>query len=86
MPEICRFLGIVIKMFYDEYNPPHFHAEYGEFKASIRILDYALLEGSLPPKILGLVVEWAAIHNSELIEDWELSRKQKVLMKIKPLE
>lgn len=55
MPEISRFYGIVISMFYDEHNPPHFHAQYGEYKAVIRINDFALAEGYLPPKALGLV-------------------------------
>ena len=86
MPEICRFLGIVIKMFYDEHNPPHFHAEYAEHKASIRIQDFALLEGYLPSKIHGLVVEWASIHKVDLLKEWELARGNKPLIKLKPLE
>lgn len=85
MPEISRFLGIVIKMFFGDHNPPHFHAEYGEFKAVIRISDFALLEGKLPPKIHGLVIEWCSLHQAELEADWELAIQSKPLFKIQPL-
>lgn len=60
MPEICRFLGIIIAMFYKEHNPPHFHVRYNEHKAVISINDLALMEGKLPPKVLGLVIEWVS--------------------------
>ncbi len=56
MPEISRFFGIIIAMFYDDHNPPHFHARYGGYKASISINDFAMLEGYLPPRALGLVM------------------------------
>ena len=85
MPEISRFYGIVISMFYDEHNPPHFHAQYGEHKAVIRINNFALVEGYLPPKALGLVNEWATIHKNDLIENWELARNDQQLKKIAPL-
>ncbi|MFN3466706.1 MAG: DUF4160 domain-containing protein [Candidatus Brocadiales bacterium] len=57
MPEISRFFGIIIAMFYDDHNPPRFHARYGSYKASIKIKDFAVLEGFLPPKAMGLVME-----------------------------
>lgn len=57
MPEISRFYGIIISMYYADHNPPHFHAIYGEFKATIRIDDLGIHEGYLPPKALGLIVE-----------------------------
>ena len=85
MPEISRFYGIVIAMFYDDHNPPHFHIQYGEYNAVIRINDFALLEGNLPPKAIGLVNEWAAIHKEELVENWELARNDKPVKKIAPL-
>jgi hypothetical protein len=50
MPTICRFYGILIQMYYDDHNPPHFHAVYGEYKVVISIQDLAILEGDLPPK------------------------------------
>ena len=86
MPEISRFYGIIIAMFFDEHNPPHFHARYGEYKISIRIKDLAILSGSLPPRALGLVIEWAEIHKDELLENWEKSRDEHKLSKIKPLK
>jgi hypothetical protein len=86
MPEISRFLGIVIKMFYKDHNPPHFHVEYQEYKAVIRISDFALMEGKLPPKIHGLVIEWSSLHHEELNKDWTLAKNQSPLFKIDPLE
>ena len=86
MPEISRFFGIIIKMNYDDHNPPHFHIEYGEWKAIIRITDNALLKGNLPPRALGLVAEWASLHRDELMADWNLSSEMKPLLKIQPLE
>lgn len=86
MPEISRFYGIVIRMFYEEHNPPHFHAQYGEYNAVIRINDYALVEGYLPPKALGMVTEWANIHKEELLRNWDLARDNSELIKIEPLK
>ncbi|MEO6831471.1 MAG: DUF4160 domain-containing protein [Chitinophagaceae bacterium] len=62
MPEISRFYSIIIKMYFGDHLPAHFHAQYGEDTAQIRISDFGIEEGSLPPKALSLVVEWAAIH------------------------
>lgn len=86
MPEISRFLGIIIAMYYREHNPPHFHVRYNEYKAAISIKDLAVLEGKLPPKVLGLVIEWASIHQAALHEDWRLAEKLADLKKIPPLE
>ena len=86
MPEISRFLGIIIAMFYREHKPPHFHVRYNEYKAIISIKDLALLDGKLPPKVLGLVVEWASMYQKELKEDWQLAEKLDQLKKIPPLE
>lgn len=86
MPEISRFLGIIIAMFYKEHNPPHFHVRYNEYKATISITDLALLDGRLPPKVLGLVIEWASIYKKALMEDWQLAEKFAELKKIPPLE
>ncbi len=85
MPEISRFFGIVIAMFFDDHNPPHFHARYGSYSITIKIEDFAILEGHLPPKALGLVIEWADIHKEELFKDWELAKDQKPLFPIEPL-
>jgi hypothetical protein len=59
MPEISRFLGIIVAMFYNDHVPPHFHARYGEHKVEIAIESIAILAGSLPPRALGLLMEWA---------------------------
>lgn len=86
MPEISRFLGIIIAMYYQEHNPPHFHVRYNEHKAAISIKDLALLEGKLPSKVFGLVIEWASQHQNELMEDWTLSQQLQALKPIAPLE
>jgi len=85
MPEISRFFGIVIKMYFDEHPPPHFHAEYGEFKAVVDIQSLVVVGGYLPPRVLGLVVEWAAQHRSELLVLWERAERMQPLGKIQPL-
>ncbi|HRX49641.1 MAG TPA: DUF4160 domain-containing protein [Spirochaetota bacterium] len=85
MPEISRFFGIIISMFFDDHNPPHFHARYNEYKAVIAIDDLRLLEGSLPPRVHGLVVEWALKHKDELMRDWNLTKEEKYPEKIEPL-
>jgi hypothetical protein len=86
MPEISRFFGIVIRMFYDDHSPPHFHATYGRFQAIIAVPELYVLRGSLPPRALGLVMEWAAQHGNELAENWKLARAQAALKRIAPLE
>jgi hypothetical protein len=86
MPEISRFFGIIIAMFFDDHNPPHFHAKYGGYKASIKIDNFSVLDGYLPPRALGLVMEWAALHKTELLSDWEAAKNQKPLLSIEPLE
>lgn len=86
MPEISRFFGIVIKMYIDDHPPPHFHAEYGEYKAIIGIRTLAIIDGYLPARVLGLVVEWAFQHQDELLELWERATKYQPLYKVEPLE
>ncbi len=85
MPEISRFLGIVISMYYDEHNPPHFHAEYGEFEITVNIKS-GIIKGKFPKKELRAVLDWYDLHKEELLKDWELASQRKVLNKIKPLE
>ncbi len=86
MPIISKFLGIIIAMYYQEHNPPHFHVRYNEYKAVISIRDLALLNGKLPPKVLGLVMEWASQHQQELLSDWKLAEQFQPLKPIQPLE
>jgi len=73
-------------MFNAEHSPPHFHVRYNEFKAAISIKNLSLIEGKLPPKVLGLVVEWASLHQAELLRNWELAQKHLPLKPILPLE
>ena len=84
MPEICRFYGIIIQMFYNDHNPPHFHAVYGEFKVVININD-EIVEGFMPKRALKLVFEWMDLKKTELIENWNLAQKGENLKKIEPL-
>ena len=85
MPEICRFYGIVIKMYFADHPPPHFHAEYGEQEALITIDGVEVFGGGLPARALGLVKEWVEMHRDELNQDWELARQGQPLNRIDPL-
>ena len=86
VPELSRFFGIVIAMHYNDHVPPHFHARYGSDRATICIRDMTVLEGYLPPRVLGLVVEWAAQHGDELLADWVRAVRRLPLVPIAPLE
>ena len=86
MPEISRFFGISIKMFFGDHVPPHFHAEYGDYKAQVNIRTHLIIAGNLPPRVLGMVVEWASLHQDELSELWELASKNLPLHRIEPLK
>ncbi len=86
MPEISRFLGIIITMYYNDHAPPHFHARYGEKRAIVAIDPLRVLEGRLTPRVLGFVMEWASMHQDQLLEDWDLARRNAALKPIEPLE
>jgi hypothetical protein len=86
MPEISRFLGVVIGIYWKDHGVPHFHAKYGEYRASFSISDLKLLEGRLPPRVTALILEWAFLHRSELMKDWELAELRKPLVPIEPLQ
>ena len=86
MPEISRFFGIVIRMYLRDHGPPHFHATYGDLEARIRIGPAGLLDGRLPPRFLGFVIEWATIHESELLDNWYRLRAAQPPVRIAPLE
>ncbi len=85
MPEISRFLGIVIYMYYREHVPAHFHAEYGEYTITVEI-ETGVVQGKFPRRALNAVLDWYVLHKDELIEDWELVKEKKPLNKIEPLE
>lgn len=85
MPELARFLGIVIYMYHRDHAPAHFHAEYGEFEVTIEI-ESGVVTGQFPRRALKLVLEWYALHRDELAEDWQLAQRKLPLKSIEPLE
>ena len=85
MPEISRFYGIIIKMFFKDHNPPHFHAEYGKYAAIIDIQTLAVIEGDLPNRAKLLVLEWAHLHRAELMQNRAKAIIPNSLDKIEPL-
>lgn len=85
MPEISRFYGIVVRMFFNDHNPPHFHASYGEYDALIGIRSLDVFAGDLPARARAMTVEWAALHQQELMDDWERARSHEPLHVIDPL-
>ena len=86
MPEVSRFFGIVIRMYFDDHNPPHFHALYAGNEAQVGIEPIILLEGNLPNRAASMVVEWAALHQRELMQNWERLRNDQPAERIEPLE
>ena len=86
MREISRFFGIIIRMYYDDHDPPHFHAIYGGTEAQIAIEPIRLLNGNLPNRATSLVIEWTALHQRELLENWRRIRNNQAPHKIEPLE
>jgi len=78
MPEISRFLGVIITMYFDEHNPPHFHVRYNEYRASVEIQSLNIIAGMLPAKVRGLVEEWAELHRDELLLMWQTQDFRKI--------
>ena len=86
MPELCRFYGIVIRMFWNDHEPPHFHAAYGDHEALVAIESLAFLRGGLPRRAAALVLEWALFRREDLRAAWLRARQGEPLGKIEPLE
>jgi hypothetical protein len=86
MPEVSRFFGIVIRMYFDEHMPPHFHAIYAGDEIEVGIDPIAVRQGGLPQRALSMVIEWAALHQRELLADWERLRRDQPAVRIAPLE
>ena len=86
MPEISRFFGVIITLYYGDHSPPHFHVRYGDQKALIAIDTLTLFRGHLSPRVFGMVIEWAIAHQAELRENWERAQRQEPLERIEPLE
>lgn len=78
MPEITRFYGIIIKLFFGDHPPPHFHAVYGEQNALFNIESLEVIEGDLPSRAKKLVVEWATEYQSDLIKMWQTQEFKKL--------
>jgi Domain of unknown function (DUF4160) len=85
MPELCRFYGIIIRMFWEDHSPPHFHAIYGHYEALVDIRSSEIIAGSLPLGAHSLVRQWSDLHRDELLDDWELASSLQPLKRIEPL-
>lgn len=85
MPEISRFFGIIIRMYFGDHNPPHFHAIYQEHTAEYDIMTLSVIRGELPSRAHAMVLEWASLHRDELLEDWHLASAMQEIKKIAPL-
>ena len=86
MPTLSFFYGVQIQMFWNDHAPPHFHATYGEHEALVDIRTLAIMEGTLPPRAWSLVMEWGALHQKDLLGNWELCTKKQPPLKIPPLD
>jgi hypothetical protein len=86
VPTICKFFGIIIRMYFRDHAPPHFHVHYGRRHAEVRISPLGVLEGELPPRAWSMVREWARAHKHELLENWERCATGQTPKRIKPLE
>ena len=86
MPTICSFRGIKIYINYSEHNPPHFHAKYGVQEVTILINEIEVLEGEIPSRQLKMLIGWAALHQEELLENWNLAKNKQELFPIEPLK
>lgn len=86
MPTISMFYGILVQMYWDEHAPPHFHAIYGEYKATVNIRELSVNEGELPRRAKQLVLDWAELHQAELLVDWDLCQSNQHPKPIEPLK
>jgi hypothetical protein len=85
VPTISVFYGVVIRMYWADHAPPHFHAVYGASEASIDIRTLTVIRGELPWRALSLTLQWAALYREELLEDWDLCATMQTPKKIPPL-
>ena len=86
MPTISQFFGITIRMYYRDHGPPHIHAYYQQDEAKIDIERLEIISGRLPRRALGLVLDWAELHQQELRQNWAKAEQHRVLSPIRPLE
>ena len=83
MPEISRFFGVRIAIYYDEHNPPHFHAYYQAFDASYSIENGKRMRGKMPVNLEKVIIRWFKKNKKEIIDNWNLARDGEPLIKIK---
>ena len=86
MPEISRFFGISIRMYFDDHSPPHFHAIYGRAEIEVGIDPIVIIRGKFPRRAAGMVLEWAALHQRELLDNWEFLHTDQSPSRIDPLD
>lgn len=86
MPELSRFYGIIIRMFYGDHLPPHFHAVYQGQEIKVNIKTLGVIEGRMNRRAVALVLEWTTLHQAELQQAWELVTANREPFKIAPLE
>lgn len=86
MPTISQFFGILIRMYFDDHAPPHFHAIYGNEEAVLAVDTLAVVEGHLPRRALSLVLEWASLHRAELRDNWSRAERHEPLKPVPPLD
>ena len=86
MPTISVFYGLIIQMYFREHAPPHFHVKYGDYKAVVDIRRLQLTDGQLPRRASSLVLDWAELHQQELLKNWDLCQSLQNPKPIAPLE
>jgi hypothetical protein len=86
MPEVSHFFGISVRMYFDDHNPPHFHAIYAGNEVEIGVDPLTVVRGRFPRRALGMVLEWAALHQRELLNNWDLLLHDQAPSKIDPLD
>ena len=86
MPIISEFYGITVRRFYNDHAPPHFHAEYGEYELIISISPIVIMQGKAPNRVKSMILEWSALHQAELLNNWHRCRQAQSIEKIEPLE
>lgn len=86
MPVISQFYGIIIRMFFNDHAPPHFHAVYRDYELIVGIQPIVVLRGRAPQRVRSMVLEWAVLHQQELLDDWQRCRDADAPQPIAPLE
>jgi len=86
MPIIATFLGLVIRLYHDDHDPPHVHVQYGEFQAVVQISNSRILAGRLPPRVKRLLGEWMKANREAINNSWEIARRHGTPPRVRPLE